>query len=345
MTMIRGEGKMKKITVGVIGAGRIGKLHVENMLQLPNILVKTISDPMLESAQAWGHERGIQQIVPDPQLLLNDPEIDAVFICSPTDTHVELIKAAAKQGKHIFCEKPISFSDTETLEAYKAIKEANVKVQIGFNRRFDKNYARVQQCVANHSIGQLHILKITSRDPEPPSLDYVKRSGGLFMDMTIHDFDMARFASGSEVTEVFVTGGALVNPKIAEVNDIDTAVISLKFANGAVGVIDNSREAVYGYDQRIEAFGSKGAAESRNEQETTVKLSTAESVSEDQPLHFFLERYNDAYICEIRAFFETILTDTKPPCTFEDGIMAQRIAQAAKESYETKKPVSVNFLS
>lgn len=335
---------MKQFVIGVIGAGRIGKLHVENIIRFPNVRIKTISDPLIEASKSWGEKLGIENLVTDPSEIMSNPEINTVFICSPTDTHVDMIKAAAQAGKDIFCEKPISFSDEETMDAYRIVKENGVKVQIGFNRRFDKNYARVQQYVKTKKIGDLHILKITSRDPEPPSLDYVKRSGGIFMDMAIHDFDMARFASGQEVTEVFVLGNALVNPKIAEVGDIDTAIISLKFSDGAIGVIDNSREAVYGYDQRIEAFGSKGAAETSNEVETTVRLSTADTIEEDQPLHFFLERYNDAYIEEVKEFFEAIDEGKDVPCTFEDGIMAQRIAQAAKESYETGQPVEVKLL-
>lgn len=331
----------ERLTVGVLGAGRIGKLHVENMLRLPNVEVKTIADPFIEHAEEWGKALNIPHLVKDPEEIINDPDIDVVFVCSPTDTHIKMIEAAAKAGKNIFCEKPISFSDEETMHAYKVIKENNVKVQIGFNRRFDKNFARVEDNVSSGKIGDLHILRITSRDPEPPSLDYVKSSGGLFMDMTIHDFDMARFVSDSEVSEVSVLGAALVNPDISKVGDIDTAIISLKFENGALGVIDNSREAVYGYDQRIEAFGSKGTTESANELDTRVKLSTSESVFEDQPLHFFLERYNDAYINEVEQFFSAIRNDEEVPCTFKDGIMAQRIAQAAKESLVSNKPVKV----
>ncbi|MCA9766345.1 MAG: inositol 2-dehydrogenase [Carnobacterium sp.] len=331
----------KKIIVGVLGAGRIGKLHVENMLKLPNIEVKTIADPFIENAEEWGKALNIPNLVKEPKKIMNDPEIDVVFICSPTDTHIEMIEAAANAGKNIFCEKPISFSDEETLHAYEVIKKNNVKAQIGFNRRFDKNFARVEDNVSSGKIGDLHILRITSRDPEPPNLDYVKSSGGMFMDMTIHDFDMARFVSGSEVSEVSVMGNSLVNPEISKLGDIDTAIITLKFENGALGVIDNSREAVYGYDQRIEAFGSKGATEIENELDTRVKLSTGDSVSEDQPLHFFLERYNDAYVNEVEQFFYAIRNNEEVPCTFKDGIMAQRIAQAAKESLMSNKPVKV----
>ncbi|WP_288395969.1 inositol 2-dehydrogenase [uncultured Vagococcus sp.] len=332
---------LEKIIVGVIGAGRIGKLHVENMLRMDNVEVKTVFDPFAENARSWSDKNNIKNLVTDASLVFNDPEINVVFICSPTDTHVNMINLAAKAGKHIFCEKPISFSDEETLKAYETVKKAGVKLQVGFNRRFDPNYNKVRELVKDGSLGNLHILKITSRDPEPPNLDYVKSSGGIFMDMAIHDFDMARFVAGSEVKEVFATGAALVNPDIATVGDVDTALIQLKFENGALGIIDNSRQAVYGYDQRIEAFGSKGAAESTNETETRVKVSTAENVVSDQPLHFFLERYNKAYIQEVQLFFDAIQNNEETPCTFEDGIMAQRIAAAAKESLESGQVVAV----
>lgn len=333
------------IVVGVIGAGRIGRLHVENMLKMEGVRVKIVADPYSGNAKEWAAKFGIEQLVSSHETIFNDAEINCVFICSPTDTHTDMIKAAAKAGKNIFCEKPISFSDEETMEAFKIVGDAGVKLQIGFNRRFDKNFDRVKECVAKGKIGDLHILKITSRDPEPPGLDYVKSSGGIFMDMAIHDFDMARFVSGSEVEEVYVQGAALVNPAIATLGDVDTAITTLKFANGAIGVIDNSRKAVYGYDQRIEAFGSNGAIEIGNETETLAKLSTGNGVELDQPLHFFLERYNEAYIREVKEFFEAIKENTPVPCNFIDGIMAQRIAQAAKVSLTTGKPALVSKLT
>lgn len=334
----------KSIVVGVIGAGRIGKLHVDNLKNIPNVRIKTVSDVFTDHLGDWFEASGAENLTKDYQDIINDPEIDAVFICSPTDTHTTIIKEAAAAGKHIFCEKPISFSDEETLDAYEAVKKAKVKLQIGFNRRYDKNFIKVKKLVETKEIGDLHILKITSRDPAPPSLDYISSSGGLFVDMAIHDFDMARYVSGSEVEEVFVQGAALVNPEIGALGDIDTAIISLKFANGAMGVIDNSRQAVYGYDQRLEAFGSKGSAKVNNETESRVEILTEDGVKEDNPVHFFLERYNDAYIKEVQEFFRAISNDEEVTCSFEDGIMAQRIAMAAKESLDSGKPVKVKML-
>ncbi|KON86396.1 oxidoreductase [Sporosarcina globispora] len=334
-----------KIIVGVIGAGRIGKLHIDNMKNMKNVRLKTVSDVFADQLEEWFQSSGVEYMTTDYHDIINDPEIDAIFICSPTDTHTSIIKEAANSGKHIFCEKPISFSDEETLEAYEVVKKTDVKFQIGFNRRYDRNFSKVRCLVETKEIGDLHILKITSRDPEPPSLDYVSRSGGIFVDMAIHDFDMARFITGSEVEEVYVQGAALVNPKIAELGDIDTAVISLKFANGEIGVIDNSRQAVYGYDQRLEAFGSNGSALANNETESRVEVLSKEGVKGDNPLHFFLERYNDAYIREVKEFFDAIENDSETTCNFVDGIMAQRIAMAAKKSLETGLPVKVEKLS
>jgi len=335
----------KKVAVGIIGAGRIGKLHIENMKNMQNVRLKTVSDVFADHLEEWFQTSGVENMTKNHQDIINDPEIDVVFICSPTDTHTSIIKEAAEAGKHIFCEKPISFSDEETLEGYETVKRAGVKFQIGFNRRYDRNFSKVKSLVASKEIGDLHILKITSRDPEPPSLDYVSRSGGIFVDMAIHDFDMARFISGSEVDEVYVQGAALVNPQIAELGDIDTAIITLKFENGAVGVIDNSRQAVYGYDQRLEAFGSKGSANVNNETESRVAVLSKDGVKEDNPLHFFLERYNEAYIQEVKEFLEAIENDTEVSCKFEDGIMAQRIAMAAKESLQTGQPAKVEKLN
>ncbi len=333
---------MEKVVAGVIGAGRIGKLHINNLKRNNSVRLKRVSDLYADNLQEWFKDSGVEYITKDYHDIFEDKEINTVFICSPTSTHADLIKKAAEYKKHVFCEKPISFSDEETLEAYAKVKEAGVKIQIGFNRRFDKNFAEMSNRVKSNKIGDVHILKITSRDPNPPHLDYIESSGGLFFDMTIHDFDMARYLVGSEVVEVYAQGGNLVDPGIKEKGDIDTAIVSLKFENGALGVIDNSREAVYGYDQRIEVFGNGGALVADNETSTNLKYYHSKIVETDQPLHFFLERYNDSFITETEQFVESILVDKETEVVFKDGIMAQRIAQAAKESYESGNPVKVN---
>ena len=335
---------MKKITVGVIGAGRIGKLHVDNLKLIPEVTVKAVSDVVVDHLQEWAVEKNIPVLTTDYKTLLEDKDIDAVFICSPTTTHAQLIKEAARAKKHIFCEKPVSFSVEETIEALQIVQEEGVKLQVGFNRRFDPNFKKVRDVVQNGEVGQPHILKITSRDPEPPSIDYVKTSGGLFMDMMIHDFDMARYVMNSEVVEVSAHGTTLINPAIGEAGDVDTAIVTLKFANGALGVIDNSRQAVYGYDQRVEVFGAKGTASADNCRPTTVEVSTANGVVKDKPLHFFLERYTQAYIEEITQFAKALQEDKAVVCSGNDGLQAERIAKAAKESFLTGRPVTVDHL-
>lgn len=330
---------MKELIVGVIGAGRIGKLHIKHLLQMPHVNVKKVVDIFAENMPHFEEEYGVP-LYSNFEDIFNDEDIDIVFICTPTDTHVDMIKKAAGAGKDIFCEKPISFSDKETLETHEIVKKSGVKFQIGVNRRFDKNFAQVKEHVTEGLVGDAQLLRIDSRDPEMPPMSYIKSSGGLFFDMMIHDFDMARFIVGSEVTEVYATGEALINPDIKGI-DIDTAVVTLKFENGCIGVISNSRQAVYGYDQRLEIFGSKGSSQANNEIKNTVTLSTVEGIESQQPLYFFLERYNDAYVLEVEKFLDSVRNDTETVVSFEDGIKAQRLAFAADESLKTGNIVSV----
>ncbi|MCM3707198.1 MULTISPECIES: inositol 2-dehydrogenase [Cytobacillus] len=333
------------LTIGIIGAGRIGKLHADNLRLIPQIRIKSVSDIATDHLKAWAIEKQIEVLTTEYQEILNDPEIEAVFICSPTNTHAAIIKEAAAAKKHIFCEKPVSFTVEETEEALAAVEKAGVKLQVGFNRRFDPNFRKVRQLVQDGEIGTPHMLRITSRDPQPPGVEYIKSSGGLFMDMTIHDFDMARYVMGSEVTEVSAYGTVLVDPVIGEAGDIDTAVISLKFANGALGVIENSRRAAYGYDQRLEVFGDRGAANVDNNRATNVEVSTVNHVAKEKPLYFFLERYTQAYIDEVTEFVSFIMNNQDVSCTGFDGLQAERIARAAKQSLETGLPVKLNQAS
>ena len=338
----------KKVRFGVIGAGRIGKIHVENLCyNVPGAEVVIISEieAAVPATKEWAKQFGITNIVSDPQTVISDPQVDAVLICSPTDTHADLIVACAKAGKDIFCEKPIANDLVKTKEALDAVEKAGVKLQLGFNRRFDPNFKRVRQLVLTQEVGEPHIIKITSRDPEPPPAEYSKSSGGIFMDMTIHDFDMARYLSGSEVTEVYAAGTVLIDPAIGEAGDFDTAVILLKFANGATGVIDNSRKAVYGYDQRVEVFGSKGSAAASNKTLTTVEVSTGEGVFSDKPLFFFLERYMESFAQELRDFVEALQTGAEPPVTGNDGLQSLLIALAATKSAHENRPVKLEEIS
>lgn len=337
---------MTMITVGIVGAGRIGKIHADNLLRLPHTRVKAISDlyggPDLV---AWCEARGINHIYKESSDLIADPDIEAVFICSSTHTHVPLILQTAKAGKHIFCEKPVSMDINETEEALEAVRQAGVRLQIGFNRRFDHNFKRAKEHVLNGTIGEPHLVKITSRDPSPPPPDYIKVSGGLFMDMMIHDFDMARYLCGSEVVEVFAQGSVLIDPVFQENEDIDTAVVTLRFANGALGMIDNSRQAVYGYDQRVEVFGSKGSIVTANDYPNTTELLTETGVQRDKPLHFFLERYEAAYREEARLFIHSLLHNQPIAVDGNDGLQAERIALAAKVSCRLGRPVKLDELS
>ncbi|WP_338551356.1 inositol 2-dehydrogenase [Paenibacillus sp. KS-LC4] len=336
---------VQKIKIGIIGAGRIGKIHADNLLRLPQVEIAAISDLFANAElEAWAAARGIATVTKDSAALIADPEINAIFICSSTDTHVPLIKQAAEAGKHIFCEKPVSMTLSQTEEAVEAVQKAGVKLQIGFNRRFDHNFKRIREHVEQGTIGETHIVKITSRDPNPPHKDYIKVSGGIFMDMMIHDFDMARFLAGSEVEEVFAQGNVLIDPVFAECDDLDTAIVTLRFQNGALGVIDNSRQAVYGYDQRVEVFGSKGSAAATNDHPNTAEISTAEGIVRDKPLHFFLERYNAAYVEETELFIEALLQNKKVMVDGNDALQAERIAKAAKLSVKLGRPVKLNEL-
>jgi myo-inositol 2-dehydrogenase/D-chiro-inositol 1-dehydrogenase len=279
----------ERLTIGVIGAGRIGKIHAENIARfIPQAKLEGIADIRLSAEQeSWAKALGARIVSKDPADLLKDPSIKAVVICSSTDTHADFVCASAAAGKHIFCEKPVDLSVPKVKAALEAVKKAGVTLQIGFNRRFDHNFARIRQYTLDGEIGNVQLVKITSRDPAPPPPAYVAVSGGIFMDMMIHDFDMARFQAGCGVTEVYASGAVLVDPEIGAAGDVDTALVTLRFENGAIGVIDNSRKAVYGYDQRVEVFGSKGSAQAENDLPNTVRFSGETAVvSEKTPVLF-----------------------------------------------------------
>ncbi|MHB1392689.1 MAG: inositol 2-dehydrogenase [Clostridia bacterium] len=336
----------KKIKIGIIGAGRIGKLHAENISYfIPEVEIKSIADIFADQIKDWAYGLGIKNVVKDYHEILNDPEIGAVLICSSTNTHAQISVEAAEVGKHIFCEKPVDLSIDKIKRAIEAVEKAGVKFQVGFNRRFDHNFKKVRDLVLEGKVGDPHIIRITSRDPAPPPAEYVKVSGGMFLDMTIHDFDMARYLSGSEVEEVYVQAAVLVDPAIEEAGDVDTAVIVLKFLNGAIGVIDNSRKAAYGYDQRVEVFGSKGSAAASNDTPTNTVLSTEAGVQSDKPLYFFLERYKNSFIDEMRDFFDAILNDKETPVTAMDGLKPVIIGLAAKKSLAEGRPVKTSEIT
>jgi len=334
----------KKVKIGILGAGRIGKLHATNLVNsTPGAEVAAIADPFMNDAiEEWAAGLGIPKITKDPAEIFADASIDAVFICSSTDTHAEFIVKAAETGKHIFCEKPIA-TDIKVIEdALAAVDEAGVKLQVGFVRRFDHNHKKVSDTVASGILGAPAVVKVTSRDPEAPPMEYVKVSGGIFMDMMIHDFDMVRYLSGSEVTEVSTYGTVLVDEGFKKYDDVDTAIVMLKFENGAIGVIDNSREAPYGYDQRTEVHCKKGCVQVANDLNDTAMISTADGVTCAKPTWFFLERYNNAFIAETEAFITAVAEGKDVPVTGIDGLMPVKIAIAAKKSLDEGRPIKIS---
>jgi myo-inositol 2-dehydrogenase/D-chiro-inositol 1-dehydrogenase len=333
----------KQVNIAVIGTGRMGSVHTRNLARLiPEANLVAVCDIRIEVAQAVADELGIQRAVKDYHELLADKDIEAILIATSTDTHAFIMKDVAAAGKHIFCEKPIDYDLGRIDHALAAVDAAGVKLQIGFNRRFDPNFRRVRDVVAAGQIGQPHVLRITSRDPQPPPIAYVKVSGGIFLDMTIHDFDMARFLMGEDVDEVYAAGGVLVDPAIGEAGDVDTALITLRFQSGALGAIDNSRKAVYGYDQRVEVFGSDGMVAVSNNLPNSAVVSSAQAVTGSLPLFFFVERYTESYIAEMKAFVEAVLQDKTPPVTGPDGRKPVVMGYAAAKSYRENRPVRLS---
>jgi len=334
---------MKKLKLGIIGSGRIGKVHTATIVQnVPQAVVVAIADINLDSATELAKKFGVTSVYSNYMDVINHPEVEAVVICSPTDTHARYVVDAAKAGKHIFCEKPVDLTLEAIRGAVNAVTKAGVKLMVGFNRRFDPNFLKIKQLVTAGKIGDPHILKITSRDPAPPHPGYIASSGGMFLDMTIHDFDMARYITGSEVTEVYTNAAVLVDPAIGKEGDVDTAVITLTFANGAIGVIDNSRKAVYGYDQRLEVFGSKGMACADNNFPENHRYYSGDGVHGSLPLNFFMERYIEAFANEMKIFCDAVTNDLPLPVSGNDGLMSVAIALAAKKSYTEHRPVKLS---
>ena len=329
-----------QLRIGIIGAGRIGKVHAETVaFGIPEARIVSITDLDHEAALRVADRCGIRCVVPSSEEILSDPHVDAVLICTSTDTHAELIVEAARAGKHIFCEKPIAHDLGKIDAALETVAGAGVKLQIGFNRRFDPNFARVRRAVKSGEIGTPRLMHIISRDPAPPLISYVKVSGGMFLDMTIHDFDMARFLIGDEVEEVFVAGGVMVDEAISAVGDLDTAVIVLRFRSGAIGTIDNCRQAAFGYDQRVEILGSLGAIATENCYPNQATVSTATEVRRDLPLNFFMDRYRESFAAELRCFVEAVIHNHPTPVSGEDGRSPVVMGLAARKSYDERRPV------
>ncbi len=333
----------RKLRIGVIGAGRIGRVHAETVAYtLPEAELVSITDIDRGAAEAVAARCGIPTVARSSREILAGENVDAVLICSSTDTHADLITEAAQAGKHIFCEKPIAHDLEKIDAALDAVSRARVKLQIGFNRRFDANFARVRRAVETGEIGSPRLLHIISRDPAPPPISYVKVSGGMFLDMTIHDFDMARFLIGHEVEEIYVSGGVMVDPEIGRAGDLDTAMIVMRFSNGVIGTIDNCRQAAYGYDQRVEILGSRGKIATENCYPNEATVSTGSEVRRDLPLNFFMDRYLASFSAELRAFVDAIISGRETLVTGVDGRIPVVMGLAARKSYDEKRPVRLS---
>ncbi len=326
--------------IAVLGVGRIGAMHADLIQNhVVGAEVAGVFDVFDGAAAEVASRLGVRRFDSADAALASDA--DAVAICTSTPTHVDLIVQAADAGKAIFCEKPVSLDLDEVDRGLAAVAEANVPLHIGFNRRFDPSHAAVQRAVADREVGELRQLRISSRDPEPPPLDYVKVSGGIFLDMTIHDFDMARFVSGSEVVEVYAAGAVMVDDAIGQAGDFDTVTVMLTHKNGTVTTIDNCRQSAFGYDQRVEAFGSLGMATSENHTATSMVKRTAAGSLGDVVPHFFLERYIPSYVHQWQQFIEAVVEDQPTPVTGADGRAPLVIGLAAKQSAESGLPVTL----
>lgn len=324
----------------VLGAGRIGQVHAKNIVETPRARLHAVVDVHEGAARGLAERFGATAHT-DPEAALRDPDVAGVLVCTSTDTHVDMIRLAAGRGLPIFCEKPIDLSLQRADAALAEVEKAGVPLLMGFNRRFDPSFKALRDAVRRGDVGAVEVVKITSRDPAPPPLSYVKVSGGLFRDMMIHDLDMARYVLGEEPVEVFATGSVLVDPGIGEAGDVDTAVVVLKTARGALCVVENSRRAAYGYDQRLEVLGEKGMLRAENPTPTTLERSTAEGVWSDKPHHFFLTRYADAYRAELDHFLDVIDGSAKPLVDGKDGRRALVLAEACAESLASSRPVAL----
>ena len=332
---------MNKIRTLIIGLGRIGKIHLGNLQAIDEVEIVGICDPT-DEAKVFSNKAGLTFYQKDFTDVAGEVQADAIVICSPTDTHANYVSIAAKKGIDVFCEKPLDLSLEKVKEVLKTVNESKIKLMLGFNRRFDSEFQSVKEKIVNGHIGDIHTIKITSRDPSPPPINYIKSSGGMFLDMTIHDFDMIRYLTNKKIVEVYAKGDALVNPEIAKAGDIDTAIINLTFEDGSMAVIDNCRKAVYGYDQRVEVFGSKGMVQSKNKFDKYTLTYSENGVTSALPQHFFLERYADAYKKEINHFIDCIRHKKTPDVSGFDGLMSLVLGLCAKESLNCNKPVLVS---
>lgn len=333
------------VKIGIIGAGRIGKVHAKAASNLNGAKIIWLADPIAPDLEETAKSMGIEKTSKNYKDILNDKEVDAIFICTPTDTHYTISMEALNFGKHVFCEKPVDLELRRVKDVKDLVAKTGKKYMVGFNRRFDHNFMAIKENIDKGLIGKLELIQITSRDPEPPPISYVKVSGGLFCDMMIHDFDMVRYLSSSNPKSVTAIGDALVNPKIkTEGNDIDTAIVSIELENGALAVITNSRRASYGYDQRAEVHGELGALSCSNDTSNTLVISSKDGIIHEKPLYFFLERYLNAYKNEIEIFVDSIINNKETPVTIEEAYQSLLLAKAAQKSLIENRKVYINEL-
>jgi len=332
---------MKRVNIALLGMGRIGKIHFKNIEQhFPDAKIAAVADPLYDTSLKEKYSNIFFSKNANEVIAL--PGVDAILICTPTSSHADLIEKGIQNRKHIFCEKPMDLSLERTVALSSMAEDAGIKLMLGFNRRFDPDFMQAYKSVREGIIGDIQIVKITSRDPGLPPIDYIKKSGGLFMDMAIHDFDMARYIMGKEVVEVFSKGLNIVDKKVGEAGDIDTALTTLTFEDGTYAVIDNSRKAAYGYDQRLEIFGSEGMIQVENNLHNRNVLYNEKGIHHALPLDFFMDRYAKSYLNEMELFIDALTSDKEMPAGGADGLKATQIAYAAKMSMESGRPVKLS---
>lgn len=333
-----------KNTVAILGAGRIARVHAESLNRYAqNVTVKYIIDPYMDDKmRKWAETINISYAENDSARMFADREVDSIFICSPTPTHCDYILKACESGKNVYCEKPLDSDISRIYKAMEVVEKSGIKFLMGFMRRFDTSQRKMKDIIASGKVGAPQIIKLCSRDPALPSYGYIKTSGGIYFDSMIHDFDLARYFSDSEVVEVYATGKALIDSQVGELGDVDTAAALLKFESGAIGLIDLSRQSNCGYDQRTEVHASKGFVQVGNVPESSVIVNNEHGVTHDRPVYFFLERYEQAFVNAQRTFFDIVNKDKEPPVTMYDGLQAVRIAKAARTSYLENRPVKLS---
>ena len=334
--------KKTKINIGIVGLGRIGKMHAKNICQsLPLFNLKSIADPDPNT----DFTQNLEDVVISDNIdnVLSDKTITAVIVCSPTPTHYEIIKKCVMQKKHVFCEKPISFSEDEIKELITIKNKQNIFIQVGLNRRFDQDFLVAKEKMDSRALGDIHTIHITNHDASIPSFKFLKSSGGMLFDLCIHDFDMLNFLTGEKIKEIYVNGGVFIDKRLRDIDDVDNAIITLELENGVLCLIDSSRQTHYGYDQRIELFGSKGMILVENKKDNLYSLSDSNQTKSSKIKHSFIERYRESYLNELKHFYNSIVSNTTPSVGPENILSAIQVADAGRQSLKNKRPQGVKY--